>query len=223
MKKKNNPSISDSIKLIKNRVHQIREDSKDVNISYFDEIDYNLNEINKFIKGIKKLIQILFAISLFSVILFIISLYYNQKLQKLNSDLSGKKVDSLMTEILEIKTIEHGDTITTSYDYQTRNGEVITYNELVKQSDSLITVFDSISKETINYKLQLFDLRQKLKLAENNYGIKFKNLSKTEKGKKVNYIQMTAPKIDSGFMLLKEFHDRIYYDKDKNQWFVIIK
>lgn len=223
MKKKNSPSISESIQLIKKRINQIKKDSKDEDKKYFDEIEYNLNEIKKFIKGIKKLIQILFAVCVVSVILFIISLYYNQKLEKLNSDLRGKKVDSLMTKILQIETFEEGDSVTTSYNYNTRNGEVITYNELINESDSIRKDFDRLSIETIKYKSQLYLLRQKIKMAENNYGIKFENISTTEKGKKVEYIQMTAPKIDSGFMLLEEFHDRIYFDKDKNQWFVIKK
>jgi len=222
MKKKNNESISDSIRIIKKHLEEIKTSEINQNLDSFKEIEYRLTEIKKFFKGVRKVMLILLSLSFFLVVLLIASLYYNNKLERVNYDFQNQKVDSLMTEILDIKTIYEEDSVlTTSYKYYLRNSKVLTYEDLSKESDSLRQEYDSLSIQKMKIQNRLSSFNQKLKMAKRKYGLKFIEFSKIENGKNVDYIQMTSPKLDSALILLNEYRNQIFYDEESNNWYIV--
>lgn len=220
-KKNQNRSISDIFKRISNNLDSLNniENEKDAKLK--NEIKDDIKELKQFFKGIRKLILIMFSLLIIAIVLFGYTMYQNEKLRFMNSDLESKKVDSIIKTIMDIKEIEtDSNTIRTTYNYRTRNNNIITYNELVSENDSLKNSLDSISILSLKLKLETSKLEKKLNLAKNNYGINFREYSRVENNDTINYIQIISREADSAFMLLNHYRDNLYYDKDKDTWFI---
>jgi hypothetical protein len=220
-KKNQNRSISDVFKEIFKNLDSLKHSKDEKDQNSLIELDNDIKELKQFFKGIRKLILILFSLLVISIILFVYTIYQNEKLRFLNSDLESKKIDSIIRTIMDIKEIEtDSSTIQTTYNYRTRNNEIITYNELAGENDSLKSNVDSITnlKRELNSKIST--LEQKLNMAKENYGISFREFYRVENKDTINYIQITGKKVDSAFLLLSRYRDKLFYDKENDSWYI---
>lgn len=220
-KKNQNRSVSDIFKRISKNLDSLNSIESEKDPKLKNEIKEDVKELKQFFKGIRKLMLIMFSLFIIAIILFGYTMYQNDKLRYMNSDLESKKVDSIIKTIMNIKEIEtDSNTIRTTYNYRTRNNKIITYSELVDENDSLKNSVDSISVLRLKLKSKISTFEKKLKLAKNNYGITFKEYSRVKNKDTINYIQIISREADSAFMLLNHYRDNLYYDKDKDSWFI---
>jgi len=220
-KKNQNRSISDIFKRISNNLDSLNSTENEKDPKLKNEIKEDLKELKQFFKGIRKLMLIMFSLFIIAIILFGYTMYQNDKLRYMNSDLESKKVDSIIKTIMNIKEIEtDSNTIRTTYNYRRRNNKIITYSELVNENDSLKNSVDSISilKQKLKSNISTFD--KKLKLAKNSYGIDFREYSRVKDKDTINYIQIISPEADSAFILLNHYRDNLYYDKNEDIWYI---
>ncbi|ROI12456.1 hypothetical protein EGH90_00060 [Kaistella haifensis] len=217
---KSNKSFTESLSHLKVFLQNInkKEITEDEINSSLDEID-NLQTI---IKGIKKLFIILFSLVICLIILLIITFSYNQKLNNFQDDIKSLKDDSLVIKILDVKKTKVGDSITTTYDYFTENGQPVKYRTLKKENDSLLSIIINNNKEEIsqleikkNIEIEKSNLSKKLDLVFRNYPIKFKETD--------DKITIESKEIDSAMILLKQFRHKMKYNKQTDTWTVSFK
>ncbi|MEA1787717.1 hypothetical protein U1E44_16565 [Arenibacter sp. GZD96] len=220
-KKNQNRSVSDIFKRISNNLDSLNSIESEKDPKLKREIKEDINELKQFFKGIKKLMLIMFSLFIIAVVLLGYTMYQNEKLRFMNSDLESKKVDSIIKTIMDIKEIKtDSNTIRTTYNYKTRNNNIITYSELVNENDSLKSSVDSISILRSKLKSKISSLEQKLNLAKDNYVITFREFYRVKNKDTINYIQIISRKADSAFMLLNHYRDNLYYDKDEDVWYI---
>src|SRR5690606_41285760 len=119
-KKAKNESISDSLNLIVKKIKTLQKEEGVKDLESLNQILEAIEEIKTFFKGIRKIFLILVSLIGLLIILLIIATSYNTKLQNANSELENQKTDSIIRKIMDIKKLESNDSITTSYNYQTR-------------------------------------------------------------------------------------------------------
>lgn len=211
-KSKNNDSIIQNLFFIKEGLIEIKNNDNKID---FEKLETYIKTVNLIIiafKGVKRLFLILFAIIAVLVGYIVISSEYNSEVLDFNAEIKNLKNDSLVRKILEIKEVEKGDSITTSYNYILRNDKLVTYNMLLRENDSLSSKNDSIK----NILDELIDknknLKSKLNLVFDNYPIK---IIETDK-----YITIESKQIDSSMILLKAYRHKMYFDNSKNHWII---
>lgn len=103
------------------------------------------------------------------------------------------------------KLIRFENDSTHTFVYRTRDGEPITYQELMDENISLL-------KENAELKNELSNKNVYLDVIEKNYGITVKH--------KDHRIWTEAAKVDSALMLLSVYRNKLRYDPQKKSWFV---
>jgi hypothetical protein len=88
----------------------------------------------------------------------------------------------------------------------TRNNKIVSYNQLIKEKDSIENL-----KQVNSIKLQMLDI--KLQMAKDVYGINFKE-TKSE-------ISINSQKIDSALILLENYRKNIFYNNSTSKWEII--
>jgi predicted GIY-YIG superfamily endonuclease len=217
-KSKKNESITDNLFFIKKGLSHILKENEEINREKIDIYIKTIDEIIIMFNGIRRIILVLFFGIIICIGIIILMKIYETKVENFNVEIKNYKSDSLVRKILQIKEFSENDsTTTTSYKYITRNDSVVTYNQLVKESDSLqkellLKEFEINKKENyINSKNKEVNLlKDKLDLAISNYNINFFE-TKTD-------ITIVAKKLDSALVLLEIYRDRMIYDKDTGRW-----
>lgn len=229
-KEAKNESISGSLELIVKKIKSLQKEGNlnDKDDKSLNELINAVGEIKTFFKGIRKLFIILLSLVALLIVLLFISVSYNNKLKNLNSELESLKMDSTMQKILDFKRVENKDSISTSYSYQVRNDEVVTYNDLLKQQDSLLNLMkksvklmDSLNLMNVRLRIKNSESEQKMKMIRENYGIEFQEFYKIKNKDTINYLSIEGKKIDSAFILLEKYRKNLHYDKDKDKWYII--
>jgi hypothetical protein len=216
-KSKKNESITDNLFFIKKGLSNLSNENEEVNHEKINAYIKAIDEIIILFKGLKRIVLILFLGIIICIGIIILMKIYDTKVDNFNSEIKNYKTDSIVRKILEIKEFSKNDSIETSYNYLTRNDTIVTYNQLIKDSDSLekkliLKQLEIDKKEddiiTKNNEINL--LKDKLDLARNNYDINFYE-TKTQ-------ITIEAKKIDSALVLLEVFRNRMTYDKKTGKW-----
>ena len=212
---KSNKSFTESLSHLKVFLQSINKkeiSEDDIKLS-LAEID-NLKTVRD---GVKKLLIVLFAFVFCLIIILIITLSYNEKLNNFQNDIESIKDDSLVVSILDKKKKKIGDSITTTYDYYTEKGKPVKYRTLKKENDSLINIIMTKNNQEISaltsqkeIENENANLRKKLNLVYKNYPIKFKE---TE-----DKITIESKEVDSAMVLLKEFRHKMKYNKETDTW-----
>jgi hypothetical protein len=104
--------------------------------------------------------------------------------------------DSLLSQIMNVEHDSLGNSKVVFY--RSNRGKIITYNELYK--------------ENTNLKNEVYSLRSKLDLVQENYEITFKETDK--------YISINAEKIDSALLLLPYYRNKLRYDQETKTWII---
>lgn len=216
-KSKKNESITDNLFFIKKGLSNLSNKKEEINLEKIDTYIKAIDEIIILFKGLKRIIFFLFFGIIICIGIIILMKIYDTKVENFNSEIKNYKTDSIVRKILEIKELSKNDSTETSYNYLTRNNTIVTYNQLVKESDSLekkmILKELEINKkdEYINSKNnEINSLKDKLDLAIKNYEIKFFE-TKTD-------IRIEAKKLDSALVLLDAYRDKMIFDKKTGKW-----
>ena len=211
-KKAMNESISDTLKFIIKKVKTLQNNGNTKDNESLNEILENIKELQNFFKGIRKLFLILVTFILLLIVLLGISISYNNKLIDNINELENKKVDSILQTIMDIKVIKKNDSTTVrSYNYQVKGNEIITYNDLLKENDSLTETYQSL-------KLKNQTLKNKLKLVETNYNVTFNEFYKIKNKDSIKYIRINGKNLDSALILLEHYRKNLFYDKNRKEW-----
>lgn len=218
-KKESSESIAKELLFIKNSLQLLSIENSGKNKEILDQSIEKFDEVIKFFKGIRKVILVFLILVLLLVFSLIISLTYNNQAKTLNSEIEDIRTDTIANQILEVRKVMLPDsTYSTTYDYRTRNNKIISYNQLLKEIDSL--KLKSISKDLKINSLEddVSTSKNKIELAEENYGIRFWNSYQIEKKKKIEYINIESKKIDSALILLEVYRNKLFYNKESKKW-----
>ena len=218
-KRESSESIAKELLFIKNSLQLLSIENSGKNKEILDESIEKFDEIIKFFKGIKKVILVLLILVLVFVFSLITSIIYNNQAKTLNSEIDDIRTDTIANQILEVRKVMLPDsTYSTTYDYRTRNNKVISYNQLLKEIDSL--KLKNISKDLKINSLEddVSASNNKIELAEEQYGIRFWNSYQIEKKNKIEYINIESKKIDSALILLSVYRNKLFYNKESKKW-----
>ena len=202
-KSKKNESITDNLFFIKKSLSNLSNGKEEINSEKIDTYVKAIDEIIILFKGLKRIILFLFFGIIICFGIIILMKIYDTKVENFNNEIKNYKTDSIVRKILDIKELTKNESIETSYNYLTKNGKIVTYNQLVNESDSLV-------KKLILKELEINSLKHKLDLAKKNYDINFFE-TKTA-------ITIEAKKLDSALVLLDAFRDKMIYDKKSRKW-----
>jgi hypothetical protein len=218
-KRESSESIAKELLFIKNSLQILSIENSGKNKEILDQSIEKFDEVIKFFKGIKKVILVLLTLVLVFVFSLIISIIYKKQAKTLNYEIDDIRTDTIANQILEVRKVMLPDsTYSTTYDYRTRNNKVISYNQLLKEIDSL--KLKNISKDLkINsLKDDVSTSKNKIELAEEQYGIRFWNSYQIEKKKKIEYINIESKTIDSALILLEVYRNKLFYNKESKKW-----
>lgn len=215
MKKKKNESISEILLNVSKNLLEVSDNIDSPKKELIIENTIKLNEAILFLKGLRKLFYIMLFSIVSLLILLVIFISSNNKFDKLNKQFIEIQNDSITSVILDLKkTLNPDSTFSTTYHYITKNGKIITYNQLNKENDSLIYVLINKNNEIINKNIEIISLNNKIQLAKSNYDIDFK-ISNEKSG---NYTTIESKKLDSALVLLELYRDKLYYNKKDSTW-----
>ena len=170
---------------------QLSEDEKALLNKCADELE-SKSKYSKFI------ILILFILFMGCLVVLFLSSIENDNLK---TDLSNKK--NLIESYEKIIRFENDSTH--SFTYRTKNGNAITYQELIDEN------FDLLKKNSnLEYEVKKRDLF--LDLIKDNYGIRVKESN--------NQIWAEGEKVDSALLLLDLYRDKVKYDSQTKTWSV---
>lgn len=213
-KNRKNESIFESLSLLKKGLLSIKEKENSEDI---DKAIIAVDEIIISFRGLRWLILILFVALIISIGVAFLSNRYNTKVEDFNKEIKDHRNDSIVRKILDIKEVTIGDSITTSYNYETRGKNIVTYQQFKIENDSLKKVIESLNlkmhkRETkiakLEYEVAL--AKDKLVLAYDNYDIQFVEHEKD--------IQIEGKKMDSALVLLQAFRKKMQYDEKTKSW-----
>lgn len=103
------------------------------------------------------------------------------------------------------KLIRFDNDSTHSFVYRTKDGEPITYQELMDENFNLM-------KQNNNLQYEISKKNTYLDVINHNYGIVVKEHN--------NYIWAEGAKVDSALLLLEVYRDRMKYDPEKEVWLI---
>lgn len=185
---------------------------------YLLKLKTSLENKEKVIIGMKRMISLLLLLLTVSIAMIIYFGYEIDELTQINNDLNQRTVTPILEEIMEIKPPT--DTSSQSFLYQSINGKPLKYFDLVKINDSLILILktfkkdkDSIldiidgQKETIDFKNRL------LGNLKEEYSLYYYT-----KPSEPDTYYLNSGKIDSAYILYKLVGKALVHEKDKNRW-----
>jgi cell division protein FtsL len=219
-------SIANDFLFVKESLESLRNEEIENKEEILNETFKRFDEIIKFFKGTKRLFLILFTTSIVSLTLFIASLIFNQQIANLNTEIEDIKTDTIANQILGVRKIMLPDSsYTTTYDYRTRNNKVVSYNDLLKEIDSL-NLKDKLNESKIStlesqissLESKTLSLNDKLNLAQEYYDIRFWETSKIKRKDTVHYINIESKKVDSALILLQVYRKKLFYNKESKGW-----
>ncbi|RVT79568.1 hypothetical protein EOD40_00185 [Flavobacterium sufflavum] len=212
-------SIQNDFHLVKKNIELLYNENIENREEILNETSKRFNEIIKFFKGAKKLVQILFMLCFVLFTLVILSLIFNDKINHLNNEIDDIKTDTIANQILGVRRVMLPDsTYSTTYDYRTRNNKVVSYNDLLQEIDSLNLINEKNESKIDSLELKLSLQNNKVELAEKYYDIRFWRSSKVKKRDTIHYINIESKKIDSAFILLNVYRKNLFYNKNTNEW-----
>lgn len=176
-------------------------------------ISSNVKELKTALVGIKLTLILLSAITLTSLLVAGITLT-NSKFRGYFYDDNTVVKDSLLN--LDDKN--------TTIEYQTKRGKMITYNDLVKENDTLLKKYLQFQTEIKLFKSELELCNFELKDAQNNLRLYKKNSNEYEgmvRDRQIDDIKNlvnNSKKIDSGKILLETFRKSMKYDPKTKSW-----
>jgi hypothetical protein len=195
-----NENIEDKEELIKTSKHKI------------DELIY-------FFNGLRKLVYFLVIIVLVLLFLLMFSFFYVNEAKNISSEIEDVKTDTIANQILEVKRIMMPDsTFQTSYNYQIRNNKIVSYNQLLKEIDSLEKLISSKNLKINTLENDIVTANAKIDLAQDQYGIRFWNETEIKQKKEIEYINVESKKVDSALILLEAYRKKLHYNKDSKKW-----
>lgn len=214
-KNKKSESILNELLFVKNSINNILDETNDEKKEIAEISLKKIDEIIIFFKGIKKLFFILIITVLVLFVLIGISLIYSNKAKNINAEIEEIRTDSIANQILEVRReMKPDSTFTTTYDYQTRNNKIVSYNQLVKENDSLDKLISKLNLKILMLEGKYDNSIQKIDMAKENYGINFKEFNKNN----ANYISIESKKIDSALILLEVYRNKLRYNSESKNW-----
>lgn len=124
-------------------------------------------------------------------------------LQKKDLEMDNQQKKGVIQQYEKLIRFENDTTHT--YVYRTKDGEPITYQELMDENYDLLKENASLKNELSNKDVYLDVIRK-------NYGITVKH--------KDHRIWAEGPKVDSALLLLSVYRDKLRYDPQKKTWMV---
>jgi len=223
-KENNKPLIKELVSLKKNIIYLFDNPDK-LNKSSKGEIIQKIDIILEALNGLKRVLNVLLIAAIASTSLFIISLFYIDRIESENDTLSRINNDSTLIKIMAKDSTEIRKTLAEmSYSYFTRNDSIISYHQLYYENDELIDSIFKLNVRISELKHDKLKLKHEVKLNEDllkgikdNYGAYWKY------DKKSRTYTLTGKKIDSALLLLEHYRNRIFYDDESKKWHVIIK
>lgn len=212
-------SIANDFLFVKGSLESLRNENIENRDEILNETFKRFDEIIKFFKGIQRVFLILSTASIVFLTLFIASLIFNKQIAKLNTEIEDIKTDTIANQILGVRKIMLPDsTYTTTYNYETRNNKVLSYNDLLNEIDSL-KIKNRLNEAKISsLESKSSSLNDKLNLAKEYYGIRFWESTKTTKKDTTYYINIESKKIDSALILLEVYRKNLIYNKESKGW-----
>ncbi|WP_413998114.1 hypothetical protein ACMDB5_09975 [Flavobacterium sp. W1B] len=218
-KTKKSEPIQNDFQIVKKNLELLKNEETENRAEVLNETAKKFDEIIKFFKGAKNLVFSLFTVCVILLILLILSFVFNDKINHLNTEIEDIKTDTIANQILGVRRVLLPDsTYTTTYDYRTRNNKVISYNDLLKEIDSLRLTNEKNDSKISALESKLSTQNNKVKLAENYYDIRFWKSIKIKKKDTTHYINIESKKIDSAFILLDTYRKKMFYNKDTKLW-----
>lgn len=225
-KEKKSESIADELLFIKNSLIILSDENSENKKAVLEESTKKFDDILKFFHGLRKLTFFLLITVVILAILLIVSLYYVKKTQNLNSEIEDIRTDTIANQILEVKRIMLPDsTYETTYNYRTRNNKIVSYNQLLKENDSLEKIIlsktlniNSLQNDISRLEDENSTFQNQIDLAKRQYGIRFWMTYEMEKKKKTEYINIESKKLDSALILLEVYRNKLFYNKETKKW-----
>ncbi|MDR2907276.1 MAG: hypothetical protein LBU91_04730 [Bacteroidales bacterium] len=137
--------------------------------------------------------------------------YRNDIIEKQGIIIRLQSTDSLFNQIMETK-LNDGETHRT-YFYLSRDGEVVSYNELSTENNTLVFEKDSLLRKYNEIKFQMNLLEDILDFIGKKYEIV---VTKIDERKTL----IEAHKIDSALMLLPYYRNKLEYDSIDRVWII---
>ena len=218
-KEKKSESIADQLLFIKDSFKVLSDENSENKAEILEKSIKKVDEIIKFFNGVRKILLFLLITSTVLLILLFISLYFIDKATTITTEIEDIKTDTIANQILEVKKVMMSDsTFQTSYTYQTKNNKIVSYNQLLREIDSLEKILISKDLKINSLENELSTSKNKIDLAQEHYGIRFWKTYQFEKKEKVEYINIQSKKIDSALMLLDVYRDRLFFNKETKKW-----
>lgn len=211
--------IQNDFQIVKKNLELLQNEKTENREEILNETAKKFDEIIKFFKGAKNLVFSLFVVCVVLLTLLILSFVFNDKINNLNTEIEDIKTDTIANQILGVRRVLLPDsTYTTTYDYRTTNNKVISYNDLLKEIDSLKLINDKNDSKISALESKLSTQNSKVELAENYYDIRFWKSIKINKRDTTYYINIESKKIDSAFILLETYRKKMFYNKETKMW-----
>jgi len=193
------------------KLNMSEETQEKINILQIESQDYIKQKENSATANVFAVAFILLFLGV-SLVFNFLSSRENDILQKDNIEKKNiiaklQWSDSLFNQIMKIKS-NYNDNFKGVFFYRNRDGEIITYEELKIENDSLFSKEIDMANE--NNRLQ-----EKLNLIRKNYNITIKETDK--------YITTEAPQLDSALLLLPFYRNKIKYDNENKTWIIYSK
>lgn len=192
-------------------------------------------ELRKWAKEFKR--SLLFFVILFFITLIGIFLfgYYTDTLQDrifdLNSEIELKvdKIDnykwsdSMLTKFMGMKY--DSTTHTKTFNHMTENGKDLSYNDILRERDSLrstkYSIQNFLNDSIARLNNELNEANIKLLLAQQAYNISFsKSSKKNSKGESYYSYSISSKQIDSALLFFNGFRKNIIYDSTSKKWYL---
>jgi hypothetical protein len=200
-------SVSDLLNFIISKLKTLQKKGSIEDVQTLSEVIEVTEQLNIVFKGFRKVLLIAFSSIGLLLIILILSTLYTVKLENINRELEYQKTDSILQTIMDIKEI-NDTTTNTLYRYRKRGDKIITYQDLINETDSLSHEMDSL-------RFNIFTMTQKLKMVKDTYGIKFREYYKAENNDSANYITIESNKIDSAFSKIDYTFQNLINEKNK--------
>lgn len=221
-KRKKDELIGDSLTFIERTLKSLKDTISKKERESIEESIQKTQDIRQFISGTKRVLTILGVIVLLLISTQVMSLYYIDELKTTNAELETQQIDSIINQILEIKTIDTDSTILTTYDYRTRDGKIVSYRQLSIEKDSLANEYLTLSKELKDTERENYILDAKLKFLQEKYDLDLNTTLKDLDNGTIQYIfSANSKRIDSALILLNRYRDYLYYDDESKAWYIL--
>lgn len=210
-----NKDISETIFSVTDYLNNLKKNEEfkdDVNLNKAIE---KLKEFNIFLKGLKNLLFILFVGFVIALGLYIYSTSKIYDLYNINNELtnevnlSNQKIDSTLSKLMGIKVEKNNDSTITSYSYLIKGNELVTYEKLINENDSLSNKISQL-KNTID------NLELKISMAKEVYGLNFSEFKENSK----SYIKLESKKLDSAYILYEHYKKNLFFDEKSKEWYI---